>query len=135
MQLNFHEDGGKTVLSLNDIGKEDSEGWLTANVIFDYRGFTANFPIYLMLNDIYSFLDELKELNKHLKGQATFATVEKNVDLVLLGDGLGHIEFNGKIRHDNDYNLVTNFEIPSDQTFLAPLIFQCEEIIKRVKSK
>ncbi len=135
MQLNFHEDGGKSVLSLNDIGNEDSEGWLTADVFFDYQGFAANFPIYLMLNDIYPFLEELKELNKRLQGQATFRTIEQNVDLVLIGDGLGHIGINGLIRHGNDYNLVTKFEIPSDQTFLPQLISQCEEIIKRAKSK
>jgi hypothetical protein len=134
MQLNFYEDGGKTVLSLKDIGREDVEGWLTANVIFDYQGFAASFQIYLMLNDIYSFLDELKELSKNLKGKATFSTIEGNVSLVLLGDGLGHIGINGLIRHSNDYNLVTNFEIPSDQTFLAPLISQCEKIIKEATS-
>lgn len=88
-----------------------------------------------MLNDIFAFLDELKELNKHLNGKATFATIERNVDIVLLSDGLGHIKINGLIRHGNDQSLVTSFEIPSDQTFLAPLISQCEEMIKIAKSE
>lgn len=133
MQLNFYDDGGKTVLSLENIGKEDTEGWLTATITFNYKEFTASFPIYLMLNDIYPFLDQLKELNKHLKGHATFSTIEGNIDLVLLADGLGHIEINGTIRHSNEYSLVTGFEIPSDQTFLAPLISQCEKIIEKGK--
>jgi hypothetical protein len=135
MRLNFFEGGGKAVLSLEEIVKEDTEGWLRAKIIFDYKGFTANFPIYLMLNDIYAFLGELKELHRHLKGKATFSTIEGNVDIVLLGDGLGHIAINGLIRHGNDQSLVANFEIPSDQTFLAPLISQCDEIIRTAKSE
>jgi|GEM_PF-4921620 len=133
MQLDFHEEGGKIVLSLENIGKENSEGWLTTTVCFDYKDFSARFPIYLMLNDIYPFFEQLEVLNKDLKGEANFTTIEGNIDLKLLTDGLGHIEINGKIRHGSDYSLETSFIIPSDQTFLNALLNQCKEILKNGK--
>jgi hypothetical protein len=129
MLLTIKNDGGQTVLLLEITGQEDCEGWLYANVKFDYKNFSAKFPISLMLNDFYPFRDELIKLNTSLTGTANFSTLEQNVVLQLTGDGLGHIKINGVLRHDSEYDLQLHFEVISDQTFLPILVKECTDII------
>lgn len=129
MLLTIKNDGGQTVLLLEITGQEDCEGWLYANVKFDYKNFSAKFPISLMLNDFYPFRDELIKLNTSLTGTANFSTIEQNVVLQLTGDGFGHIKINGVLKHDSEYDLQLHFEIISDQTFLPTLVKECIDII------
>src|SRR5689334_12197953 len=131
MTINFKDSGGKTILSLEIAGKEDSEGWLEALVKFDQNGFSARFPISLMLNDLYAFCDQLTSFSNTLKGYATFATIEDNVNLIFSTDGLGHITVNGKISHTSDSELKTLFTLQTDQTFLSPLLIECNSILKQ----
>ncbi|MEO7049671.1 MAG: hypothetical protein ABI091_30485 [Ferruginibacter sp.] len=125
--MTIKNDGAQTILLLEIIEQEDVEGWLYANVKFDYKNFLAKFTISLMLNDFYPFRDELIKLNSSLKGIANFSTIEQNVVLKLTGDGLGHINISGVLRHDSDLQLY--FDILSDQTFLPSLIKECNDII------
>ena len=81
MQLTIKNDGGQSILLLEIIKQEDAEGWLHANVKFDYKNFSAKFTISLMLNDFYPFRDELIKLNRSLTGTANFNTIEQNVIL------------------------------------------------------
>jgi len=48
MKMNFKDDGGRTKLYIDFVGKEDSEGWLQAIVDFNDHGFSAHFQISLM---------------------------------------------------------------------------------------
>ena len=41
MKMNFKDDGGRTLLCLEVIGKEESEGWLQSIVTFEHNGFSA----------------------------------------------------------------------------------------------
>lgn len=127
--MTIKNDGGQSVLMLDVLGQEDSEGWLSANVKFDYKNFSANFRISLMLNDFYPFRDELVKLNDSLTGKANFKTIEDNVDITLIGNGLGHIQIIGMLRHDPVYELALQFDLLSDQTFLAGLLKECDKII------
>ena len=133
MKLNFKDDGGRTVLYVNVIGKEDSEGWLQATVCFEQDNFRADFKISLMLNDLYAFIDQLELLQKSLKGEAVFENIERNINLKLSPDGLGHIEIDGTLWHPNNRDLKTSFSIESDQTFLPDLILECKEILAHHK--
>jgi hypothetical protein len=135
MKLKFKDQGGTTVLFVSVIGKEDSEGWLKAMVHFEDSGLSAIFKISLMLNDLYSFTDQLKYLQKSLKGSAVFSNIEDNVTLKLSTDELGHIAINGKLRHPYKADLELLFVINSDQTFLPDLITECTKIIEHYNPK
>jgi hypothetical protein len=129
MKLNFRNQSGAIILSVNVIGKEDSEGWLIAMVNFNDNGFTANFKISLMLNDLYAFIDQLKPLQKSLKGNAVFSNIEDNVIVKLSTDGIGHIDMDAVLRHSYNPDLKILFVINSDQTFLPELISECNQIL------
>jgi hypothetical protein len=134
MLLTIKNDGGQCILLLEVIKQEDAEGWLYANVKFDYKNFSAKFTTSLMLNDFYPFRDELIKLNNSLTGTANFSTIEQNVILKLTGDRLGHIKINGVLRHDSEYDLQLHFDILSDQTFSPPLVKECNDIIDQHQS-
>ncbi len=133
MKINFKDSGGRVVLHIDIIGKEDSEGWLQAMVCFEQDNFRANFKTSLMLNELYFFRDQLELLQKNLKGEAVFENIERNINLKLATDGLGHIEIDGTLWHPNNWDLKTSFVIKSDQTFLPDLILECKEILTHYK--
>ncbi len=133
MEFNVKDTGGKTVLTLNISGKEDSEGWLQGTVVFELYGFHANFGMSIMLNDFYPFIEQLKNLNKSLKGSASFKNIEDNIDLFFEGDGIGHIKTKGILKHSTNPFLSTSFEIDTDQTFLPEMISQLETILEYFK--
>ena len=133
MKLNFKNDGGRVILFLEIIGREDSEGWLESIVGFDNDGFAVRFQISLMLNDLYPFLSQLELLNDSLKGRAVLSTIEHNVNLIFSTDGLGHISINGTLRHPNNYDLKMSFVIQTDQTLLPSLISECNQILEHYR--
>jgi len=130
MKLNFRNDGGRTLLSLDIIGKEDSEGWLRGKIEFEDNGFLAYFQLSLMLNDLYEFHNQLRIFKDNLNGGAILSTIEDNVNLVFSGDGLGHISISGTLRHNSDPELKLLFEISSDQTLLPSLLEECDQILR-----
>ena len=133
MKINFKDSGGRVLLHLDIIGKEDSEDWLQAMVYFEQDGFRVDFKMSLMLNDLYAFIDQLGFLQKNLKGEAVFDNIEGNINLKLSTDRLGHIVIDGSLWHPNNMDLKTSFKIDSDQTFLPNLITECKEIIRHYK--
>ena len=135
MKLSFKNDGGRTILYIDVIGKEDAEGWLQAMVYFDDKGFSANFEISIMLNDLYAFVDQLKPIQKFLTGTAIFSNIEDNINVKFSTDGIGHIEMNGMLRHSYNWDLQILFVINSDQTFLQELITECDQILQYYRPK
>ena len=135
MRLNFKDDSGRTILSLEIIGEEDSEGWLEALVHFEDGGFAAHFQISIMLNDLYAFYHQIKPFTDSLTGEARFSNIEDNVNLIFSTDGLGHIRITGTLRHPNNPYLKTDFVINSDQTFLPSLVTECNQILKHYQPK
>lgn len=131
MQIHIKDGGGRIVLTLEIVGKDDSEGWLNASLQFDYDGFTAKFPFSMMLNDLYPFIDQLKTLYNTLMGDAEFSNIENNVRLHFLTTGLGQVSIQGTLRHNMNQDLKTLFVIDTDQTFLPPLIAECNEILNQ----
>ena len=128
--MNFKDAGGRTILSLEIVGKEESEGWLESVVDFNDNGFSAHFQISLMLNDIYAFYNQLVPFTDNLGGQAVFSTIEDNVNLIFSTDGLGHVKIDGVLRHTYDPDLKVLFVINTDQTFLLSLLTECNQILK-----
>lgn len=135
MNLSFKNQGGATILKIIIIGKEDSDGWLIAQVDFEQDMFSACFKISVMVNDLYSFSDQLKPFQKALNGIAIFSNIEGNVQVTLSTDGLGHISIEGLLQHPNNPDLKLQFIIDSDQTLLPELILECNQILKHFPPK
>jgi hypothetical protein len=133
MELSFKDAYNQTILIIKIIGKEESEGWLEAKVLFSEKGFKADFNFSLMLNNVYEFRDQLLLFYNNLKGEAIFLSVEQNVYLKLTTDGLGHTFIQTELSH-NPASPKLSYVINSDQTFIYPLILECNQLIDQYKS-
>jgi hypothetical protein len=122
------DSGGQCYLEVSILGKEHDPEWLLARVDYNQDGFAAKFEFSLMLGEIVSFAKALQLLYSTLKGEARFANIEDNINLVFSTDGLGHVNVEGTLR-DTSYTIRTTFLIITDQTFLKDIINGCVETL------
>ena len=132
MKFQIKDSNGQINLSVEILWQEHDVEWLEGLIDFNMKGFKSIFKFSLMLGELMTFLEELKNFNSTLKGQATFANIEDNIKLTFSTDGLGHVAINGILR-DPTYSVTTSFEIKSDQTFLPTLINEVDQIVKHYK--
>jgi hypothetical protein len=77
------------------------------------------------------FAEELRELEKQLKGTATLESHEPNLKVVVAAaDRAGHLNISVEIT-PNHMTQEHRFTFDGDQTFLGPSIRQCESILRR----
>ena len=127
MEIKIKDANGQTNLSISIIGKESDDEWLVCMADFQYDGFKASVKFSAMLGDFCAFSEQLEPFYKSLRGQAKFHSIEDNVYFELSTDGLGHVNIEGYLRHNN-YEVKTSFLIYSDQTFLPETLHACRQI-------
>ena len=75
------------------------------------------------------FARELRDLHKVLLGTATFTTIERQLELSFVGDGLEHIQVQAEAM---DYTGTGNkliFRLEVDQTELLPLLRDLDAVV------
>ena len=123
------------------IGEEDHEyahvevmgangdGWLPSRVTVRAGSFQGEFPSYLDCWAFARFAAQLRELHKLLKGTATFSTYEKQLELDLVGDGLGHVTVRGEAMDYAGTGNRLTFHLDIDQTYLPKILGDVEAIV------
>jgi hypothetical protein len=83
-----------------------------------------------MTTDFERFRSELAQMYETLTGEASLASYEPNLKVTLRASGLGQIA--GKVEITPDHmSEFHSFEVGFDQTYLPPLITDCEGILER----
>ncbi|OLS03463.1 WapI family immunity protein [Tissierella creatinophila] len=87
--------------------------------------------LWLNTKELYNFFISLKECWRNLKGEIRFMTHERNLELIIKFDKLGHVIVFGDYieKHDEDNKLI--FEIISDQSFIQETIRNLSSIISK----
>jgi len=107
------------------------KNWLKGLVKVKAGGFSGEFKADFMTVDFVSFKNELTKLYDKLNGIATFSTLESQVEIKIVGDGIGHLNAECEVM---DYAGIGNkleFEINFDQTHIPKIINQLEKITNR----
>jgi hypothetical protein len=107
----------------------NGDGWLPSRVTVSAGGFRGEFPSDLDSWAFVRFAQEVRDLHTTLKGAATFSTYEKQLELALVGDGLGHITVTAEAM---DYAGTGNkliFRLDIDQTELPLLMKELDAIV------
>ena len=65
-----------------------------------------------------TFCADLEKLERTLQGRAELWQTDPNIELVLSGDGRGHIQVFGSISRSGESSMTYSFSL--DQTYLAP---------------
>ena len=105
--------------------------WLICSVEIAASSFSGSHSNRCLRNDDLSrFLAGLVALNDRLKGEAVLDTMEEWFRLGLIGDGRGHVQATGFLRDDFVEPNELRFRLSFDQTYLAPLIAQCRDVLE-----
>lgn len=104
--------------------------WLRVDVSVSVGSFRGNEHLAILTWDIEKLLPELEKLYQTLNGSAKFETLENQVELEFVGDGIGHIQMAGRLTSsaNPDRNELT-FHLYFDQTDLAASIAQLKQVI------
>ena len=95
------------------------------------QNYSANAEIYISTYEIYKFYIQLNESHKSLKGNAVLTSYEKNLNLILSFDELGHVKVEGEFRAEMHSDTKLTFELNGDQSFLPATL----NSLKRITDK
>jgi len=87
--------------------------------------------LYISTGDLYNFYIRLKECYEKLTGESTLESYEKNLTLKVIFDGSGHAKVEGSFKENFSINNELEFELSTDQTYLAPTIAGLEDIYNK----
>ena len=105
--------------------------WLLAEVRLRTGGFTGAFRASLRTHEIADFAAELGRLQTALGETAELRTMEKQLELSLVGDGRGHFQIKGEARDEAGMGNELLFALAMDQTELSPLLRQLDDVLSR----
>ena len=104
--------------------------WINGIVKVKAGAFSGEFKANFMTVDFLSFKNELTELYDKLNGTATFNTLESQVKIKIIGDGIGHLNTLCVVMDYAGNGNKLEFEISFDQTQIPKIINQLEKITR-----
>lgn len=111
--------------------KEFYDGnWLNVKVSIKAGDFSGVVHGQLRADELTRFRDELLVLYQSLSGCARFSTMEQWLSFEFIGDGMGHIAFNGEVMDQVGIGNTLKFNFDLDQTFIPEILYSLETIIK-----
>ena len=114
----------------NAVDRDDGN-WLIVRCVYKNENSEARASgAFLMTTDIERFMNECKDMNTHLSGEASLNSCEDNLDIKMKMEKMGRIESEISITNDHmqeDHR----YTIPMDQSYLNSIISQCKEVILR----
>jgi len=119
-----HERVCLTVLGRSHPGSSDfwDGNWLRTSVDVAVGGFTGRFAADLRAEEFRSFNEELSKLYRTLEGHARFETLEGQVSMTLMGNGMGHVALQAELRDRAGTGNRLRLEFATDQTYLPGII-------------
>ncbi|MBF0694640.1 MAG: hypothetical protein IR153_06245 [Flavobacterium sp.] len=107
------------------------KNWIRGFVKVKAGGFLGEFEADFMTVDFVRFKNELTKLYDNLNGTATFNTLESQVEIKIVGDGIGHLKAECVSMDYAGTGNKLEFEINFDQTHIPKILNQLEKITNR----
>ncbi|MEO8236390.1 MAG: hypothetical protein ABI549_13315 [Flavobacterium sp.] len=105
--------------------------WISGIVKVKAGVFSGEFKADFMTVDFFSFKNELVKLYDNLNGIATFHTLESQVEMKIVGDGIGHLNAECVVMDNAGNGNKLKFEISFDQTHVPKILNQLEKIVNK----
>jgi hypothetical protein len=103
--------------------------WLSVQVNVAVGGFRGGFNAAFLTAELEDLCTKLKDLYASLKGSTKWETMEGQLRLAFLGNGLGGIELQGDARDQAGIGNHLSFKLDLDQTQLAQSISQLDGLM------
>jgi len=104
--------------------------WLMSRVGVHAGGFRGQFRPSLRAEDFVRFRDGVRVCMTDLRGAFVFETMEEQLSIIARGDGLGHFRAECRAQDEAGTGNELTFTIDLDQTYLAPLALQLDNLLK-----
>jgi hypothetical protein len=105
--------------------------WINSKVYIKCGQFQGQFTAQFQTVDFESFKQELKKLYADLKSTAHFTPIEHQLELIVTGDGTGHLEMQVIAKDNVSDGAELQYTMTLDQTLLKPVIDQLQSITER----
>jgi len=108
--------------------------WFDAKISVKGGSFTGEFNAYMQAGEFVNFRQELQILYDTLIGKASFKSLENQVDIQIIGDGIGHLSATCKVKDSEGEELTISessflsFKIEFDQTHVPKIMNQLKDI-------
>ena len=106
------------------------KNWIQSRITVKGGAFRGQFNCDLMTTEFELFKRELKTLYSKLTGQATFKTLEGQIEIKIEGDGLGHLTIDCEAMDEAGIGNRLNIAMSCDQTQIPDYLRQLDKIIK-----
>ncbi len=112
-------------------GDYHDDNWLNVTVTISAGAVDGTFSASFLTDEFVVFRAQLQDLYSTLRGEAQFSTLEEQLFLKLVGNGLGQISLKGyALDRAGDGNRL-DFELALDQSHLANAISDLNAVIER----
>lgn len=95
------------------------EGWLDTDVVVTVSGFVGRVSTCFEVDDFAKFHTGLVSLYDTLTGIAELAHRERQLSLIVSGNGRGVVDVKGRVHAHPTHGSKLDFEFKIDQTYLA----------------
>ncbi len=134
--MKFQLLGNETIIIIKVINRSYPDStdywdgnWINSTIKVEIPGYSVRFDATLRTDELLDFLNELKNMRKHMKGKAILKNLDAYIHFEGGMDRLGKIIWTGETCYPAGNGAVLNFEFESDQSFLEGLIRELEEIL------
>ncbi|HSZ34977.1 MAG TPA: hypothetical protein VK772_16790 [Puia sp.] len=93
------------------------------------ENYLAKGEIYISTGQIFEFFDQLHKCYKSLSGSAKLVSYEKNLELNIVFDQLGHVKIAGYLRAKMSEENQLIFNLSGDQSYLSETLSSLREIV------
>ncbi len=112
-------------------GEYWDDNWLTVEIRVRAGGFRGKAAATILTSELEKFLSELRPLCEKLTGQAKYETMEGQLNLLLAGDGKGHIDLCGEVADQAGIGNRLHFTLQFDQSQLGMSIRELERVVSQ----
>ena len=118
-------------LNYPDAELDWDRNWLRSFVKVKAGVFSGEFKADFMTVDFVGFKNELANLYEKLNGIAIFQTLESQVEIKIVGDGIGHLNAKCVVMDGAGIGNKLEFEISFDQTHIPKILNQLKNITNK----
>ncbi len=121
-------DAGDHLIVEIDGRPDEQDDWVSVTILVQVGAFLASIDATLVTCDFPRFRRQLESLYKTLSGSAIFDTIECQLQIECVGNGLGGIAISGNVQDRAGDGNILRFGFDIDQTYLPRVISELHAI-------
>ncbi|WML46140.1 hypothetical protein [Neobacillus sp. PS3-40] len=134
--MKIHLLGEETIIEIEVIGRSHPKctdywdgNWIISNIRIEVPGYRAQFKADLRTDELRNFGNELKLMDKKLKGKASLINLDGYLEIECEINKQGTIHWTSETCYPAGIGAVLKFDFSSDQSYLKGIVQEIESIL------